>query len=58
MRSEKKMYTQKVFKAEKPRKEMRERERELRGITLRVFTKELTETMKIFPSTSNNALEI
>jgi len=28
MRSEKKMYTQKVFKAEKPRKEMRERERE------------------------------
>ena len=28
MRSEKKMYTQKVFKAEKPRKERRERERE------------------------------
>ena len=40
------------------RNQGRRRERELRGITLSVFTKELTETMKIFPSTSNNALEI
>lgn len=56
MRSEKKLYTQEVFKVEKLRKETRERE--LRGITLRVYTKELTETMKIFPGTNNNALEI